>query len=463
MKKNHYYLYTNVDELYGFLVKNTIYPSSNEINALSLSKKGYVYLTKKRFTKELIYSKCQMGIMSPVILELSIKTSHDKEVIMISDDELLISSTISFNSVVRIYYLDGDFPLSLFDDAYLFRSLLSKKEFEFGEDLPSNLDNITELDVDLDVQNRWDKIQGFYASRYGSLHSEFKAGKNLMIASNLDEESAEEMLGHSQREYFLTSFAPHKKFFFKEDYNVPSRISVFINENYDAILSGKKIKNKYENKDLAFNLFRVCLAFKKGEDLLSIFDLLTSNGISELDKEYQYDIYSLKSVLFLEEKETIRFFYLLNAIVNKGYEEALDYLSNFDRLSNAEKKCLMGLYGLSVGLSRLSISIKKKRPDILIFAFNRAKKYFKNYVDNAVSINDFFSLREFVTDNVTKDGFNYVAYNRDFEMNYLKIIFADKLTSLFSLPKGMIGKDLIKFTTAEELHRTYLLVKKGNK
>ena len=122
----------------------------------------------------------------------------------------------------------------------------------------------------------------------------------------------------------------------------------------------------------------------------------------------------------------------------------------------------MSLYGLSVGLSHLSISIKKKRPDILLFAFNRAKRYFGNYIDSSVSINDFFSSRECVTDNVLKDGFNYVAYNRDFEMNYLKIMFANKLTSLFGLPKGMIGKDLIKFTTAEELHKTYLLARKGN-
>lgn len=462
MKKSNYYLYTNIDELYGFLVKNAIYPSQKEANALSLAKKGLIYLTKKRFTKDFIYSKCQLGIMSPVILELSIKTSHDKNVIVVSDDELLVSSMIPFNSVIRVYYLEGDLPLTLFDDAYLFRSLLSKEEFEFGEELPSNLENIVECDIDLDIQNKWDKIQGFYASRYGSLRSEFKAGKRLMIASNLDEESAVELLGQSQKEYFSTTFSPYKKFLFKEDSYTPSRISLFINDNYDAILSGKKIKNKDENKELVASLFSACLSFKKGEDLLSVFDLLTSNGISNLEKEYQGDIYGLKSVLFLEENETIRFLFLLNAIVNKGYEEALDYLSNFENLSSIEKKCLMGLYGLSVGLSRLSISIKKKRPDILLFAFNKTKKYFVNYIDSALNTNDFFSLRDFVTDNVTKDGLNYVAYNRDFEMNYLKIRFANKLTSLFSLPKGMIGKDLIKFTTAEELHRTYLLARKGN-
>ena len=462
MKKNNYYLYTNVDELYNFLVKNTIYPSSKETNALSLSKKGYIYLTKKRFAKDYIYSKCQLGIMSPVILELSIKTSHDKSVIVISDEELLVSSTISLNSVTRIYYLDGDLPLTLFDDAYLFRSLLSKQEFEFGDDLPIDLSEVVERDSDMELQNKWDKIQGFYACRYGSLRSEFKAGKNLMIASNLDEESAEELLGRSQKEYFLTTFAPFKKYFFKEDLNMPSQISIFINDNYDFILSGKRIKDRYENKELVISLFRACLSFKKGDDLLAVFDLLTSNGISEIEKDYKDDIFSLKSILFLEENETLRLFYLLNSIVDKGYEEALDYLSNFDKLSTIEKKCLMGLYGLSVGLSRLSITIKKKRPDVLLFAFNKTKKYFKDYIDSAINNNEFFSSREFITDNVLKDGFNYVAYNRDFEMNYIKIVFANKLASLFGLPKRMIGKDFIKFTTAEELHRTYLLVRKGN-
>lgn len=462
MKKNNYYLYTNVDELYNFLVKNAVYPSSNKEHAFSLSKRGYIYLTKKRFSKEFIFDTCRIGIMSPIVLEVSIKTSHDKNIVVVSENELLVSSIIPFNSVVSIYSLDGDLPLLLFNDAYLFRSLLSKKDFEYGEDKPTDLNYFPDKDIDDDLNNRWDKIQGFYAARYAPLYSEFKLGKKLMIASNLDEESANELLCQSQNSYFLAQFHPYKKFCFKEERDNSSQISIFINENFNNLLANKKIKTKFDGKDLVSNLFRSCLLFKKGDNFLSAFNEAINNAIADIDKEYQGDIYNLKSILFSEEKETIRFFYLLNMIVSKEYEDALDYLSNFDTLSTIEKKCLMGLYGLCVGMSRLTISIKKKRPDILLFAFNRAKGFFKDFIDSAVSVNDYFESREFVTDFVTKDGFNYVAYNRDFEMNYLKIMFTNKLNVLFKLPKGMVGKDLIRFTTSEELHRTYLLARKGN-
>ena len=462
MKKNNYYLYTNIDELYGFLVNNAIYPSAKENSALSLAKTGYIYLTKKHFSKDYIYNKCQMGIMSPVVLEVSIKTSHDKSIININDTDILVSSIISFNSVVSIYYLDGELPLSLFNDAYLFRSLLSDKDFEYGEDKQIDMDSIKNADVDLSLSNKWDKIQGFFACYYGSVHSEFRAGKRVMIASNLDDDFALELLGESQNDFLRHEFPSFNKYYFEEKNSLSSEVSQILNTNIDNLLKGKKIKGKHQNNDFISNLFQSSILYKNGDELINSFYPIIREEMLKISQIYQDNIFSLKESLFKEGNDLLRFAYLLSTIIKKEFEEAADYLSNFENLSGIEKKCLFGLYGLCVGLSHLTLSIKKKRPDLLLFAFNRAKKYFANYVDSAVSVFNYFLYRDFITDHVIKDGFNYVAYNYLYELHYVKATLANKLISDFNIPIGMLSKDLIKFTTPEELHKTYLLVKGGN-
>lgn len=461
MKKNSYFLYSNIDELYRFLVSNMIYPANNQNSSFSLSRPGYIYITKKRFSKAFIFDKCQLGVMTPVILEVIVKTTRDKNMVTVSEDELLLSAPITFNSVVSIYYLDGELPLSLFNDAYLFRSLLNNQEFEYGDDLPSDLSSYKkELEECTNI--KWDRIQGFYASRYCAMRSEFKAGKNLMIASNLDDVSALEMLGQNQKDYFSSVFAPSKKYFFKENCSESSEIVSFINSNYETLLSNKKIKSKYKNKELVERLFKACFDYKKGDNLLLLVDQFYANKICDIEHEASGDIFYLNELLFSENNEDLRLMFLLNSIVSKELEEAIDYLSNYNYLSSEEKKCILSMYGLCAGMSRLTILVKKKRPDLLLFSFNRAKKHFDSFVESGVNANDYFKFRDFVTDHLTRDGFNYVAYNREFELTYLKIMCANQIMMLFDLPKRMIGKEIIKFSTAEELHKTYLLAKRRN-
>ena len=461
MKKNNYFIYSNIDELYGFLVSNMIYPNNNQDSALSLSINGYIYLTKKRFPRNLIYSKCQRGVMGPVVIEVAVKAPRDKDAVVLSEDELLITVPVSFNSVVSIYYLDGEFPLSLFNDAYLFRSLLSERGFEYGDDLPSDF-CVYQVEEKKNTYSKWDKLQGFYAARYAAMRSEFKAGKNLVLASNLDEESALELLGQSQKDFFADVFSSSKKYFFREDYRETSDCAKFINNNYSLLLSGKKMKGKYENKATIERMFEACKAYKKEDNLSYLIGPSFAEKINALEEESAGDFYYLKELLFFKESGIIRLAFLLNAIVSKEYEEALDFLSNFEMLSDLEKKCLLGMYGLCVGMSRLTISIKRRRPDLLLFSFNKTKKHFEEYIDSGISAKDYFKSRDFVVDYLTKDGFNYVAYNREFELNYLRIMCSNHLITSFDIPKRMIGKDIIKFSTAEELHRAFLLAKRRN-
>ncbi len=468
MKKNCYLIYLNLNELYESLIHNAVFPVAKDGSSLSLSKPGYVYLTKKRFGKELIFERCRSGVYQPVILEVAVNLAHEKEAVVISEDDFLVSSPISLNAVNRIFYLDGKLSLSLFDDAYLFRSLLSESDFEYGSASLPDFSGIPDQESNRELLKRWDKLQAYFACRYRSGSSELRLGKGRMLYSNLDEDLAIELLGQTQKDFFIAEFGRRemRMFFAEEAKAVPCPLADFMDANHEALLVGKRLKGG-EEKILSQRLYSACMGYEKGGSLLSAIDasdLVVSTLIEsaqEFEKNYGDDIFESKTRLFAKEASSLRFLCLLSRIVGKRYDDAVNYLSNFPLLSNKERRCLLALYGLSVGMGGLSISIKKSRPDLLLFAFNRAKKHFKRYVDNAIPARDYLEKRQVFIDHLVKDGFNYIAYHRDAELRYLNAYARGIIQKETGLSDKSITKKIVGFVSEDELHKAFLKLKKG--
>ncbi len=462
--KNNYFIYSNIEELYSFLINNTIYPDSDNLHALSLSKKGFIYLSKLNFSQKFIDQSCRYGVNLPLVIEVSIKNLKDKNLIKMDDGSLLTTKPISFNSVVSIYPCDDDIPVTLFNDLYLFRSLISNSKFEYGTvenyDLKQPTENHSEQE-----NVKWDKIQGYYCCRYSDCKT-VKTGKKNQISAycNIDADLGSEILGYDLANYCYNAFGTSKYFDFKEP-NCSDRLFNFIDNNFDSLIKNKKIKNPGIDLCSINALYEACLKYKKGDTFLNLIgqDLLLYDYIFRVEsiiRECGNSIYEIKKALINENSFT-RLIFVLDAILDKDYDNTLEYLSNFkDSMSDVEKRCILMLYGLCVGLSSLTRTIKKERPDLLLFAFNKTRKCFKEYIDNNINASKFFSLRNVTTDYVTNEGFNLLCFSKDYETDYINLWCKDLLIRQ-GLPKEIISKELTKFKDNKQLHNAYLLIKKG--
>ena len=171
---NTYYLYINMDDLNRFLVENLIFPHNEEYwgrRTLSLIYDNVLMLSKKKYNKEIIANYCNDGYTSAVVLELDLKL--DKANIVYRDDDLLlINNIISFGNVKKIYNVFEEMPGFIFNDIYLFDSLVEEVFFDCGEDIIDIqeigdkvcFDNVKDLQS---IVKYWSKSKVFIAQDLG--------------------------------------------------------------------------------------------------------------------------------------------------------------------------------------------------------------------------------------------------------------------------------------------------------
>lgn len=470
MKKNTYYLYTNTDEFNNFLIYNMIYPKFDESNSFSFKNKGYIYLTSKRFSEKFINDKLRVGVMNPIILEINIKIPKNKKIV-ISENEILLKDCISFNSITKVYALDKEQLFFLYDDLFLFKSLLSNEKFEYGEE--DCLYDSTPFTIECDNSKileykMWNKVQAAYMTRYVNSNSSlYDKKKKILAKSNLDNISFFKVTNIDQNDYLCNKYNVKSQVIFPNDVRENSTLVKFIESNVNELIYELCEKNKKDNiilnfdSKLARKLFEVSFEYSRGDDLLEKIDgdndfLNFRDFVKNIKMKYIDDIFELKSILL--EYPAERFVFLLDQIVNKSLDDAINYLSNFN-ITILEINNLLTLYGLAVGVENLNLIIKRDRPELLLYGYNKAKLLFKSVVINNVSNEEYYQLRNIEIENLIEDGFNYKCYHEKFETLYIN----NKITEILSkyLPKQSINKNIFKSSKASITHTTYLKLKKG--
>ena len=133
------------------------------------------------------------------------------------------------------------------------------------------------------------------------------------------------------------------------------------------------------------------------------------------------------------------------------------YIDNFFDKSEFEKE-LLSMYGLAKGMKAISITIKQK-PDILLFAFNKTKKYFKDYVDTISDYNNYYAIRNYIPSCILDDGFDLKIYDEKAEYDYINKKLYYMIIGKYGLDEKNVAKKIIKNLKPKELHDLFLKLK----
>ena len=117
---NTYYLYINREDLNRFLLENLIFPHNESFNG--------------RRTLSLMLDKlCNDGMISAIVLEVEIPKEVSKKVYE-NDEFLIINDIVSFSNVNRIFNVFEEVPNFIYNDIFLFNSLINDSLFSDNND-----------------------------------------------------------------------------------------------------------------------------------------------------------------------------------------------------------------------------------------------------------------------------------------------------------------------------------------
>ena len=138
-------------------------------------------------------------------------------------------------------------------------------------------------------------------------------------------------------------------------------------------------------------------------------------------------------------------------------DQAKLYINNFIEDSEYEKE-LLSMYGLFNGMKRISVSIKHQ-PDILLFAFNKSKKYFDTYVD-IIDYQLYYKDREYTINCLLNDGFDFKLFDAKKEIEFINNKVLNILSAKYLIDKKNINKKIFKNLKMKELHQLFLKIKR---
>lgn len=460
-----YYLYINRDDLDRFLLENLIFPHTKSFygrRTLSLMLDDILILSKKRYNNEIIEEFCNNGLISAIVLEIEIPVGVSK-IVYKNEDLLLVNDVISFSNVKRIYDVFEKTPNFIFNDIFLFNSLVHDSLFS-GSDNLFDLDFIKKLKFenieDLSYKIKCiSKIQGFYCARFGFLIDENTSKKKVVFRRNIDLDSFKYISDLSYDEFVNDYYEMNKKSI--KQLGLFDNETTYLNDNFEQILSEILNKN-YENNTPYMELYNALFEFETGDilELLSKKDTFKNaiETIASLEWNQINNITFLKQRFnsINDDRITITIF-ILSRILEMDVDQAKLYINNFFEKSEFEKE-LLSMYGLAKGMKSMSITIKQK-PDILLFAFNRTKKYFDSYVDTPQDYYEYYKLRNYVPSCLLKDGFDLKIYDEKVEYDYINKKIRSYILKKFGLNEKSITNKIVKTLKPKELHDLFLKIK----
>ena len=464
---NTYYLYINREDLNRFLLENLIFPHNESFNGrrtLSLMLDNVLIFSRKKYNNDIIEKLCNDGMISATVLEVEIPKEVSKKVYE-NDEFLIINDFVSFSNVKRIFNVFEEVPNFIYNDIFLFRSLINDSLFsdnndsldlEFIKNIQLNM--IDDLTCKL---NYFSKIQAFYCARFGYLLNENFSKKKVIFRRNIDLDSFKYISNISYDDFVDKYYEKNKK--------VNKQVSLFdgettyLNDNFENILSdvlnGTNInsnpyKELYETlinfqSDNILEILSSKETFKNALKLISSLEWNQVNNISFL-KQYFNEIN--------DDRITITIF-ILSRILEMDIDQARLYINNFFDKSEFEKE-LLSMYGLAKGMKAISITIKQK-PDILLFAFNKTKKYFKDFVDTISDYNKYYAIRDYIPSCILCDGFDLKIYDEKEEYEYINKKLYYMIIEKYGLDEKAVSKKIIKNLKPKELHNLFLKLKEG--
>lgn len=466
---NSYYLYINQDDLNRFLVENLIFPYNEQFSgrrSLALSYNNCLLLTKKRASKDSIIKQCADGIIPAIVVEIN--ANYDKSKVVWQDsDSILINDVISFCCVTKIYCVNEKIPGFLFNDLYLFDSLVGDDFFQFGEDdldLKNVINYNNTFDID-DIITKWSKIQAFYCARFGYLDDVQYNKKTIISRRNIDSDSFKYISDETYDDFVNNYFGVVSKK--KSQPTLFDLETTFLNDNFEKLLSSIFIKNDDIStewkKHLA--LYEILYNYKDGDSLKS---MILGKGIFEkeisilntINKEQLSNIKYLRGFFDDNSDRLAITLFIIVHFIELDIDKAKLYINNFTEHSEFEKE-LLSMYALAKGMKGISVVIKQK-PDTLLFAFNKSKKYFNCYVDICQSYKDYYLDRNYYPTIIMQDGFDLKIYDEKQELAYIRKDIIKELINKYDISEKLVNKIIkksIKGLKSKEIHNLFLKIK----
>lgn len=464
---NKYYLYINHEDLNRFLQENLIFPHNESFNGrrtLSLMLDNVLIFSRKKYNNEIIEKLCNDGMISATVLEVEIPKDVSKKVYE-NDEFLIINDIVSFSNVKCIFNVFEEVPNFIYNDIFLFNSLISDTlfcdnndslDFEFIKNIKLNM--IDDLTCKL---NHFSKIQAFYCARFGFLLNENISKKKIVFRRNIDLDSFKYISNLSYDEFVDKYYEKNEKT--NKQVNLFEGETTYLNDNFENILLDVLNKTNI-NSNPYKELYESLINFQSG----NILEILSSKKtfknalkiISSLEWNQVNNISFLKQRFneINDDRITITVF-ILSKILEMDIDQARLYINNFFNNSEFEKE-LLSMYGLAKGMKSISITIKQK-PDILLFAFNKTKKYFKDYVDTINDYSKYYAIRDYTPSCILDDGFDLKIYDEKAEYDYINKKLYHSIIEKYGLNEKTVAKKIIKNLKPKELHNLFLRLKKG--
>ncbi len=484
---NTYYLYINKEILSKFLERNLIYPIEKSYSGskpLSLTYDNILICFKKKYNPKIIEKYCNDGLTLAIALEIELPATTQN--IYQNEEMLILNDVISFSNVKKIYNISNKIsPNYICNNIYLFQSLMSVTPFDgdcndFDFEIINLNTTLIENVKDLtDKIRNYDKLQGFYCARFGFLNYEQIDKKKIVEKRNIDMSSwryvsKEKTYNEFVNEYYdKVSKKSRKRDNGQktlDDYNLLN----ILNDNFEIYLKNS-LNHHIDDNSFEGNLFQILFDYQIGDLLellkdqkwcsrvLNNINALSSNQIDDIAFLTKY----FSNLSGNDEGKIIKILLILNNILNKDLDEARNYICNFISPQSESEltKELLSMYGLAKGMKAITYSIKKK-PDILLFAYNKSKKYFDNYI-NVVSYDEYYKQRNYEPECLLDDGFDLKLFNYKEDYKYInRKIDVELLKSLAIEVKDISKKDLSKFHFAKnmrpnKLYKIFLIFKKN--
>lgn len=464
---NTYYLYINREDLNRFLLENLIFPHNESFNGrrtLSLMLDNVLIFSRKKYNNDIIEKLCNDGMISATVLEVEIPKEVSKKVYE-NDEFLIINDIVSFSNVKRIFNVFEEVPNFIYNDIFLFNSLIGDTLFsdnndsldlEFIKNIQLNM--IDDLTCKL---NHFSKIQAFYCARFGFLLNENISKKKVVFRRNIDLDSFKYISNLSYDEFVDKYYEKNKKA--NKQVSLFEGETTYLNDNFENILSDVLNKTNI-NSNPYKELYELLINFQSD----NILEILSSKEtfknalkiISSLEWNQVNNISFLKQHFneINDDRITITVF-ILSKILEMDIDQARLYINNFFEKSEFEKE-LLSMYGLAKGMKSISITIKQK-PDILLFAFNKTKKYFKDYVDTINDYNKYYAIRDYIPSCILGDGFDLKIYDEKAEYDYINKKLYYMIIEKYGLNEKTVAKKIIKNLKPKELHDLFLKLKEG--
>lgn len=462
---NTYYLYINREDLNRFLLENLIFPHNESFNGrrtLSLMLDNVLIFSRKKYNNDIIEKLCNDGMISATVLEVEIPKEISKKVYE-NDEFLIINDIVSFSNVKRIFNVFEETPNFIYNDIFLFNSLIGDSLFNDNNDLLDlefikniQLNMIDDLTCKL---NHFSKIQAFYCARFGFLLNENISKKKVVFRRNIDLDSFKYISNLSYDEFVDKYYEKNKKAI--KQVSLFEGETTYLNDNFENILSDVLNKTNI-NSNPYKELYESLINFQSD----NILEILSSKetfknalkNISSLEWNQVNNISFLKQYFneINDDRITITVF-ILSKILEMDIDRAKLYIDNFFDKSEFEKE-LLSMYGLAKGMKAISITIKQK-PDILLFAFNKTKKYFKDYVDTISDYNNYYAIRNYIPSCILDDGFDLKIYDEKAEYDYINKKLYYMIIGKYGLDEKNVAKKIIKNLKPKELHDLFLKLK----